>query len=724
MKNKKTLLLMTTILASLIVVPVATFSIFNHNASGTSAAATIITTRSSQTYIDNYYSSISSSLSGNTLKSSLETLLKGERDSSFSYSSLQSNAFPYTDVDPLRPNEGYIVSFYSGTPVKGYNGMNKEHTWPNSHGGNFVENDPHVIRPTLSSENSARGNMYYAAPPSDGWDPGFFGNAKYRGIAARVTFYAATIGNSSGLILEDVGRGQGSGTGNRMGKLGDLLQWNLAYPVDQSEIIRNETLDISLDYNRNPFIDDTSLACRIWGNTNDNTRSICSQSTTLESLSMSPTTATISVGGTRALTVSATPSGASNSVTWSSSNNSIASVSSSGVVTANAQGSATITATSTVNTNIKATASITVSAPVSPTSLSMNTSSTSISVGGTANLSVTASPSGAINTVTWATSNSSVALVNQGTVTGVGVGTATITATSTANTSIKTTASITVTAPQAEESVSYAFTNKSWGANPASWSSGKDGLGYLNNGVQVSTGASGAYGNSPTSYENIKKVIVSYCTNSSAGAGKISVYVASSSSSTAKSGTLIDSLSVTSAGGTTSRDLTFEYAANGLNGYVQIYVETTTNSIYVKNAAITYGTDEPVLTPAEEATAWAEGFLSQTASGCVAQSSSQLSAVWDDVQTAYEALSEAAQLVIANTPANASGTDLENAVARYINIVKKYGLTAFIDGVDVINNADLHFVGQNDTAFLLIFVLITIVSSSLIVALSIKSKRQ
>lgn len=50
-----------------------------------------------------------------------------------------------------------------------------------------------------------------------------------------------------------------------MGKLGDLLKWNFQYPVDQTEIIRNETLDLSLDYNRNPFIDDPSLACRIWG---------------------------------------------------------------------------------------------------------------------------------------------------------------------------------------------------------------------------------------------------------------------------------------------------------------------------------------------------------------------------------------------------------------------------------------------------------------------------
>lgn len=602
--------------------------------------------------------------------------------------------------------------------------MNKEHTWPDSHGGNKVENDPHVIRPTLTSENSARGNQYYAASSSNGWDPASFSNAKYRGIAARLTFYAATIGHTEGLILEDVGRGQGSGTGNRMGKLGDLLQWNLQYPVDQSEIIRNETLDISLNYNRNPFIDDTALACRIWGDTNDNTRSICSQSTELQSLSLSPSSTSLSIGANQSLTVTASPSGASTSVTWSSSNSSVASVAN-GLVTANAQGTATITATSTTNTSIKATASITVNAPVSPTSLSLSPSSPSLSVGGTANLSVTASPSGAINTVTWSTSNSSVALVSQGTVTAVGVGSATITATSTANTSIKATASITVTAAQAETSVSYSFTNKSWAASPASWNSGKDGLGFFNNGVQVSTGASGAFGNSPTSYNNIKNVTVSYCTNASTGAGKISVYAVSSSSASAKSGTLIASQSVTTTGGTSARDMTFAYASNGLNGHIQILVETTTNSIYVKGAVVTYGTTDPVLTPAEEAATWAQGFLSQTSSGCSAKSSSQLSAVWSNLENNYVALSAAAKLVVSDATPNASGTDVQNAVARYINIVKKYGLNAFIDGVEVFNTVPISADNmQKNAAFLTIFVLIAIISSSLIVALSVKSKRQ
>ena len=58
--------------------------------------------------------------------------------------------------DPLRPNGGYIVSFYSGTPVYGYTGMNKEHTWPNSHGGRMIENDPHGETYTYTRELHTR----------------------------------------------------------------------------------------------------------------------------------------------------------------------------------------------------------------------------------------------------------------------------------------------------------------------------------------------------------------------------------------------------------------------------------------------------------------------------------------------------------------------------------------------------------------------------------------
>ncbi len=212
-------LISTFVLGTLLIIAIPATIIANSPKPQEVTAVTVITAKSSDQYISNYYSTISTSQSGLPLASSLESRLQAERNNSFSYGSLQTTAFPYTDVDPLRPTGGYIVSFYSGTPVYGYTGMNKEHTWPNSHGGGYIENDPHMVRPTLTSENSARGNSYYAESPSDGWDPASFNNEKYRGIAARIIFYGAVIGYTEGLRLEDVGFVSGTGNGGEMGKL-------------------------------------------------------------------------------------------------------------------------------------------------------------------------------------------------------------------------------------------------------------------------------------------------------------------------------------------------------------------------------------------------------------------------------------------------------------------------------------------------------------------------
>ena len=68
-------------------------------------------------------------------------------------------------------------------------------------GGNLIENDPLVIRPSLKSENSARGNKNYAL--SGGWDPASCGYEGARGESARVILYAATrYGKSKDLKLE------------------------------------------------------------------------------------------------------------------------------------------------------------------------------------------------------------------------------------------------------------------------------------------------------------------------------------------------------------------------------------------------------------------------------------------------------------------------------------------------------------------------------------------
>jgi uncharacterized protein YjdB len=120
------------------------------------------------------------------------------------------------------------------------------------------------------------------------------------------------------------------------------------------------------------------------------------------------------------------PSNATNqNASWSSNNSAVATISPSGVITAVAKGTATITATS-ADGGFSATIKVLVTNPV--TGVTINKSSMSVNSGKTSTLTATVSPSTASNkTVTWKTSDATVASVSQsGVVTGVGNGQATI----------------------------------------------------------------------------------------------------------------------------------------------------------------------------------------------------------------------------------------------------------------------------------------------------------
>ena len=163
-------------------------------------------------------------------------------------------------------------------------------------------------------------------------------------------------------------------------------------------------------------------------------------------VSVAPTTATIIKGQTQQLTATVAPSSASNkSVSWSSSNNSVATVSSTGLVTAKAAGTADITVT-TADGNYKAVCKVTVRVLV--TGVSLSETDISLIKGSTEQLLATVSPADASNkTISWTTTDKSVATVsNTGLVTAVGGGTATITAT-TADGSYTDVCKVTVTVP-------------------------------------------------------------------------------------------------------------------------------------------------------------------------------------------------------------------------------------------------------------------------------------
>ena len=107
------------------------------------------------------------------------------------------------------------------------------------------------------------------------------------------------------------------------------------------------------------------------------------EATPVTGVSVAPTSVTLGVGATQQLTPTVSPSNATNkNVTYSSSANSIATVNTSGIITAVAAGSATITVT-TEDGNKTATCAVTVTAPKTPASLATTGQTTSFETGDT-----------------------------------------------------------------------------------------------------------------------------------------------------------------------------------------------------------------------------------------------------------------------------------------------------------------------------------------------------
>lgn len=165
----------------------------------------------------------------------------------------------------------------------------------------------------------------------------------------------------------------------------------------------------------------------------------------VESVSLSQPTAEMLVGESVQLSATVLPSNATDkTVIWASSKQSVATVTESGRVTAIAEGVSTITASA---SGKSATCIVTVSKGyVAVSSVTLNKQSLSLEKGASETLSATVLPADATNkTVTWTTSNSSIASIDQGgKVTAIGGGSATITAKADNQTA---TCTVTVTVP-------------------------------------------------------------------------------------------------------------------------------------------------------------------------------------------------------------------------------------------------------------------------------------
>ena len=365
----------------------------------------------------NYYQDITAS-SGKQLAAQLHDLITSTHKYYTSYTDNGANGYQqqtdqyYEDDSKV---DGYIYEFYSGVkwPNGWYpnagdtrGGYNREHCWCQS---NSVNNDGqqmwgekgggadmHHLRPVETRLNSTRNNhpygeisdrdnhkVYAKLGTNTTYALGGYLDASAdvfepldskKGDVARIILYTYLHYNSYTIsdLFGSYGTTNGSGSSSYFSTsllsltkttnqsteadaLEMLLSWNASDPVDITEQRRNEQV-ATYQGNRNPFIDNSDYAEMIWGTG--------SSTPTVNSVSVSPSTLKLDLSENTTGNLTAivnVSNGASTAVNWTSSNTNVASVSSSGLVTAINKGSCTITATSTINPNKSASCSVKVS---------------------------------------------------------------------------------------------------------------------------------------------------------------------------------------------------------------------------------------------------------------------------------------------------------------------------------------------------------------------------
>lgn len=338
-----------------------------------------------------YYDSISAT-AGDVLLGQLHDLITTTHTRYTSYDDCKvSSIIRQTDAG----SNGNVMEFYSQADISSSWGngavgtWNREHVWCQSlsnglWGESGGGSDLHHIRPSESSLNSTRGNnkfgivtggkeVYYKGTGGVQVAPGgYVGGSVFepldqvKGDVARIVMYVYTHYNTYANV-HGTTNGKGGSFGmlnfthiisasNEAAAIELLLRWNREDPVDSIETARNNAV-CQIQGNRNPFIDNQSYAEAIWGDD--------APVTQVQSLSISPADLSLNVGLSKQLSVTVTPQGASDSVTWSTSDESVVTVSPSGVVTAKGTGTATVTATSKITPSVKNSVTVTVTASTS-----------------------------------------------------------------------------------------------------------------------------------------------------------------------------------------------------------------------------------------------------------------------------------------------------------------------------------------------------------------------
>ena len=244
--------------------------------SETTTSETTTTTTESEGYTGTYYDSITNITDGDSLKTSLNTLINtGFLSQSYSSDSTHLQTIDSYDGD-------YVECLYTGLRLdKDQIGTqwNKEHIWAKSLGFGDTKysaySDLHHLRVTQIAANSNRGNKYFAevtngttseygySYTSTTFEP----RDEVKGDVARMILYMTVMYNDSTLDLELTNDTSlittTTGGTAYIGLMDTLLKWNMEDPVDSREIARNDAI-YEVQGNRNPFIDHPYYAYYIY----------------------------------------------------------------------------------------------------------------------------------------------------------------------------------------------------------------------------------------------------------------------------------------------------------------------------------------------------------------------------------------------------------------------------------------------------------------------------
>lgn len=317
--------------------------------------------------------------------------------------------------------------------------------------------------------------------------------------------------------------------------------------------------------------------------------------------------------------------------------------------------------------------------------LSLSSSNFKITTSGSKTLTASAQGSGSLGTVTWSSSDATIASVSNGVVTGHKNGVAYITASSTIGSTTYTSRSIAI--------VGTGWQAKGLGINgtiidPLTSSTAEavdtttqDSVTFSQSGGSFQQLVSGnSFTMTVANFnKNVTSVNLFMHSNKSAGAMSVSITVGGTSIENETMQTFAHYYKqnyLTTADERfcmTFIDLKFANNTTTKTGDVVITVTGTTNSVYYDRITIAYESSTEGRT---DAVNWATSFTNGTQTECAALNVT--TSTWSTYSGTYSALSTAAKNYFYNNANNTSETEIYAAAKRYLFIVNKYGYTAFI----------------------------------------------